>query len=103
MEADVAVRPATSALVTPLGKPTCGSPLGTGPSVDTPCELRSNPQLTAIAPITATRPPGMNVIQRSNTIRVARTATDTARVAPDVLPRSPRVSQSLISVPLTRL
>ena len=80
----------------------CGKPLGTGPRTDTPCELRSKIQLTAIVPTTATRPPGIAFSQRLKTINVASTATETARVAPDVCPISFSVSQNLITVPLPR-
>src|SRR4051812_47914000 len=99
-EADVASRPDASLQPTPLGKPTWGSPLGTGPSVETPWEARSKIQLTAIVPMTATRPPGIALIQRPNTISVASTDSETASVAPETCPSSFSVSQNLTSVPL---
>ena len=68
----------------------------------TPCELRSKIQETAISPITATSPPGIAVIQRLKTMRIASTESETASVAPEVWPSSVRVSQNLISVPETR-
>ena len=74
----------------------CGRPLGTGPRVETPCDSRSKIQLTAISPTTATRPPGIALIQRPKTIRIASTASETASVAPDVWPSSFSVSQNLI-------
>src|SRR5215831_5586532 len=91
----------TSLQPTPPGSPTCGSPLGTGPRIDTPCAWRSNAQLTAIAPTTATRPPGTLLIQRSNTTSVAITARETASVASDASDNSFSVSQNRMSVPLT--
>ena len=75
---------AASVHVTPLGNAIEGRPLCTVPSVDTPSAERSKIQLTAIAPTTATSPPGIALIQRPNTISVASTASDTASVAPDV-------------------
>src|SRR3954451_288086 len=102
IDADVASSAVVSLQPMPLGKPKLGRPLGTGPRIDTPCVLRSKPQLTAIAPTTATRPPGIAFSQRPNTISVASTATETARVAPEVWPISFSVSQNLITVPLTR-
>ena len=42
-----------------LGQETLGSPPGTLPKVETPCEARSNAQLTAIAPTTASNAPGI--------------------------------------------
>ena len=75
-----------------------GRPLGTGPRIETPCALRSKIQLTAIAPTTATRPPGIALIQRSNTISVASTASETASVAPrglaDLLERVPELDHA---------
>src|SRR6476619_5121983 len=100
IETAVAIHPVVSLQVIPGGKPTCGRPLGTWPSVETPCELRSKIQLTAIAPTTATRPPGTTLIQRGNPISVASTASETASVAPDVWPISFSVSQNLTTVPL---
>src|SRR5262249_38266990 len=102
IEAAVASSPVVSPHVIPFGNPMCGSPLGTGPRTETPCDLKSKIQLNAIAPTTATRPPGTALIQRSNTIRVASNACDTASVAPDVWPTSFNVSQNLITVPLSR-
>ena len=78
----------------------CGRPLGTAPSVDTPCALRSKIELTAIAPTTATRPPGTTLIQRSKTISVAITAIDTHSVATEVCPISPSVSANFTIAPL---
>src|SRR3954469_24337854 len=102
IDADVASSAVVSLQLTPLGKPKLGRPLGTAPRIDTPCALRSKPQLTAIAPTTATRPPGIAFSQRANTISVASTPTETARVAPEVWPISFSVSQNLITVPLAR-
>ncbi len=57
--------------------------------------LRSKIQLTAIAPTTATRPPGIAFIQRPNTISVARTADRDgerrARGLADLLERVPEL------------
>src|SRR4051794_22976153 len=100
IETDVPISPQTSLQVTPLGKPTWGRPLGTGPSVATPCELRPNAELTMIVATTATKPPGITLIHRSKTTSVTSTATDTASVAPDVCPISPSVLPSVINVPL---
>ena len=85
---------------TPLGSPIEGRPLGTVPRVETPWASRSKPQLIAIAPTTATRPPGIIGIHFSNTISVAITPTETASVAIDVSGISFSVSQNLITVPL---
>src|SRR5262249_35568528 len=102
MEAEVASSPVVSCQVIPFGNPTCGSPLGTGPRTETPCDLKSKIQLKAMAPTTATSPPGTSLIHRSNTISVASTPSETASVAPDVWPTSFSVSQNLTSVPLSR-
>src|SRR5436190_9079487 len=99
-DAAVAIKPDASLQPTPLGNPMWGSPFGTGPSVETPSELRSKIQLTAIVPMTATSPPGIALIQRPKTISVASTATETPSVHHDTWPSSVRVSQNLISVPL---
>src|SRR5262245_42962715 len=92
----------TSDQPTPDGRPIDGSPLGTGPRMETPCDSRSKAQLTAIAPTTATRPPGTALIQRPQTTSVAITASETARVASDVSGISLSVSQKVITVPLAR-
>src|SRR5207253_9233060 len=102
IDAEVASNPDASDQPTPLGNPTWGSPLGTGPSVETPCAARSRIQLRAIVPTTATSPPGIALIQRPKTIRIPSTATETASVAPDVCPISSSVSQNLISGPAVR-
>ena len=78
-----------------------GRPLGTVPSVETPWDSRSKPQLIAIEPTTATRPPGIIGIHFSNTTRVAITPSETASVAPDVWGISFSVSQNLTTVPLS--
>src|SRR6476469_9522169 len=93
---------AASDQLTLFENPICGKPLGTTPSVETPWDCKSKIQLTAIAPTTATSPPGIALIHRSKTISVASTATETASVAPEVCPSSFRVSQNLITVPLAR-
>ena len=101
IETQVASSGPTSSQPTPLGSPIEGSPLGTTPSVETPCDSRSNPQLIAIIPTTATRPPGIIGIHFSNTTRIAITESETASVASDVSGISFSVSQNLITVPLS--
>ena len=100
IETQVASSGPTSFQPTPLGSPSEGRPLGTVPRVETPWASRSKPQLIAIAPTTATRPPGIIGIHFSNTISVAITASETASVASDVSGISFSVSQNLITVPL---
>src|SRR6266404_9802620 len=99
IDAEVASRAAAFPHVTPFGNPMCGSPLGTAPSVDTPCELRSKIQLTAIRPTTATRPPGITFTQRLKTTRIASTESETANVAHEICPSSVSVSQNLTRLP----
>src|SRR4051795_13324276 len=103
IDTDVASSGTTSDQPTPFGSPSVGRPLGTGPSVDTPCAWRSNAQLITIEPTTATSPPGIALIHFSNTTSVTMTPTDTASVASDVWSISLIVSQNLISVPAARV
>ena len=69
--------------------------------MDTPWAWRSKAQLIVIAPTTATSPPGIALIHRPNTISVAITPSETASVATEVSGISLKVSQALITVPLT--
>ena len=63
--------------------------------------LRSNAQLTAIAPTTATSPPGIALIHLSNTTSVAITRARPRAWRREVSGISFRVSQNLTTVPLT--
>ena len=101
IETDVASSGTIWSQPTPLGRPNDGRPLGTSPRVETPCDSRSNAQLIAIAPTTATSPPGIAGIHRSKTTRVAMTPKETASVAPDVSGISFSVSKNFTAVPLT--
>src|SRR5262245_30486086 len=86
---------------TPLGSPNDGSPLGTGPNTETPCDWRSAAQLTVIAPTTATSPPGTTLIHFPKTTIVAITDSETSRVVTEVSGISFTVFPNLTSVPLT--
>ena len=59
----------------------CGTPLGTGPSVETSCAARSKIQLIAIMPDDCDETAGDALIQRPNTMRIASTEIETASVA----------------------
>ena len=100
IETQVASSGPTSSQPIPLGSPIEGSPLGTGPSVETPWDSRSKAQLIPIIPTTATSPPGIIGIHFSNTTRIAITEIETASVASDVSGISFSVSQNLTTVPL---
>src|SRR5512132_2130076 len=89
-----------SCQLTPLGSPMLGTPLGTGPSVETWWAWRLNAQLATTAPTTETNPPGTALTQRSHTTSTASTDTDTAAVGHDAWPRWPRVLRSPIRSPL---
>src|SRR4029453_5844847 len=101
-EAATGSSPTVSCQVTPLGRAMLGKPLGTGPSIETPWDSRLNAQLATIAPITATSPPGIALIQRSNTISTASTDADTSAVDHDAWPRWPRVLKNSIRLLLKK-
>ena len=61
---------------------------------------KSNIQLSAIIPITATSPPGTDFTERPKTIRIASTAAETSVVCQEASPMSHSVSPNLRTVPL---
>ena len=81
IETAVATSWVTSLKGTP-GQETSGRPPGTFPRLETPCEARSAPQLTAIAPTTAISAPGIFLFTNRSPTIVARTQTEVRTVAP---------------------
>ena len=77
------------------GRPNWGRPPGTGPSVATPWLARSQYQLMAMAPITASSAPGILGVMRLVPRMTTRTPAETAKVVRLVWSRLPRVDSSL--------
>src|SRR3954470_13717817 len=102
IEATVGNSRVASCQPAPFGRPSGGRPAGTGPRIATPCDCRSNPQLTAIVTTTATRPAGITLAHLPKATSVATTATDTASVVSDVAEMSCSVFQNLTIVPAVR-
>ena len=80
------------------GSPNEGSPLGTVPRIATPCDSRSNAQLTMIDPMTATSAPGITLVTYLNPRMMTITDTETASVVMLVWSRLPSVLNSLAIV-----
>ena len=102
MKSDAAIgsKSDASLQVMPCGTPRWGRPLGTGPRTDTPCFEKSKIQLAAIMPTTATRPPGICLIQRPKTMRIASTVMDTSVVDQEASAMCHSVSPNLRTPPL---
>ena len=83
-----------------MGTPMCGSPLGTGPRIEMSCAENVKTSLRMIIPTTATRPPGITLIQRPKTIRIASTATETSAVCHAPSPMCVSVRTNLRTLPL---
>ena len=84
--------------VTPVGNPSLGRPLGTGPSIATPLEERSRAKLSAMEPTTAIRAPGIFLLMKPDPTMTTSTPTDTRSVSRLVWPRFDSALTNLATV-----
>ena len=99
MKMDAAVPSSATASCSPsAGRPSRGSPRGTGPSTATPWPARLAAQLTMIAPVTAISAPGIRRAIRRAASMTPMTPGETATVAGWARGSAATVCASLITV-----